>query len=151
MPEHDMQPMSGMASGQPMAGVTARLSRAEQFVAGGALIVFVVNDLVGDLLLRLLGIDGYTFESVIWLLAVAALVAIYLRRWRGVQFAIGYANVLLVLGSLLALAVAHEFIYDLGASFEAIEQVFRVVLYVGGVLAAVGAYFVWSAGESGIS
>ena len=125
-----------------MPAFMARMSRAELFIGGGALLV-VLTDLVFVIF------GPYTFSNVIWAAAAVSLVLVLTHgRVAMMGWASSNYHTLLSLGALTAVLVAvRELIRDVRVLSSGPSVMFllgMVGLYVGVALMAFGAFQLWS-------
>lgn len=113
------------------------MSQGEKLIGLGAL-VLVLIDLVADIIL-----DEYAITRVLWLVAVLALLAIWVRRLRGRDIPVRYEWTVVVLGFLGGIVGLREFLGDLenGLFDRTGGYVFFALLaYVAAGVMAFGAY-----------
>ena len=119
-----------------MAGTLAGLNTGELLIVIGGVLLFGVSFFLFDLIL-----EEYSNFTLAWLGALAALVAVWVRR-RSPQAAwpFSYQTVLLILGWMAVILQADNLIFDLRAGLEgAAEVIGALSAYAGGVLILIGA------------
>lgn len=142
-PEMGSQTGSQMSSqvGSAMSGVMQRLSTAELLIGAGALLVLLV-DVVGWVVLGSTG-PGSATEA----LTMAAVVLIYLRRWRGMGMdggAISYDFLLLFIGLTAGLFGLDNLRGMVGSSLSGTETIFELLEIIGKlVMGAGGVFLLW--------
>lgn len=123
--------------------VRERLQAGEQMALTGAglvALVWVVFDLI---------FDFRTVSQFTLLVAVLAILAIWVHRWGHYDFGTGYRIVLGALGLALALFAVTNFLLTIrtGISASAMELLGLLLFWVGGVVAGYGAWRVFRARE----
>jgi hypothetical protein len=114
----------------------AKLSSTEQLMGLGALLIIVIADIIGNIF-----VDEYSISRVTWIVAVAAVAAIWVHGMAGRDLPVAYRPTLVILGYGSLLLGVREFLSDvesdvLGGS----NVIFAIATYVGAVLLGYGAY-----------
>ena len=123
--------------------VRERLKTGEQLALSGAMLValvWVVFDLI---------FDDRTVSSFTLLIAVLAILAIWVHRWGHYDFGSSYRIVIGALGLALSLFAVTNFLLVIrtGISASAVQLLGLLLFWVGGVVAGYGAYLVFRARE----
>ncbi|MEA2623344.1 MAG: hypothetical protein QOH61_2254 [Chloroflexota bacterium] len=142
------QARAGVSSDQMSAaisGITSRLSMGETFAAAGALLVLVISWLLVAFLL-----DGPAVMSDLAIVASAGiLLLIWLRLGGSSLVGANYRLILVALAGILAITASVSLLYFIravvtpGVDYSALGMLGRIAYWVGGGLAAFGAYQEW--------
>jgi hypothetical protein len=114
-----------------------QMSQGEKLIGLGAL-VLVGIDLLADIIL-----DEYAMSRVLWLVAVLALMALWVRRMRGGDLPVRYEWVVVFLGYAGGIVGLREFLGDLeNGLFDARGGYvfFALATYIAAGVMAFGAY-----------
>ena len=136
-PEPATGAAASMSTAQAQAAsMLARLSMAEQLAVLGAVLILLVEVVTGLLL------DQYYAGDLVSLLAVAVLVAAWIRHAGSGQVPLGYGTVIRIAGLAVALVAVADLIVELrrGAFDNGTDIVGGIGYYVGAALMAVGAF-----------
>ena len=109
--------------------------------AGLVALVWIVFDFI---------LDDRTVSTFTLLIAVLAILAIWVHRWGHYDFGNGYRIVLGALGLGLALFAITNFLLDIrtGINASALQLLGLLLFWVGGVVAGYGAWLVFRTRES---
>ena len=130
-----MEPDGG-GSAAPANMPMANVSTTEQIMGGGALLLLIVSDLIGNIVA-----DDYSISRVVWIFAVAVLAAIWANSMAGKTMLTPYRPTMILLGYGTVVLVLREFIGDLEGGFlRSSNIVYALATYVGGLLLGYGAY-----------
>ena len=143
-PEGQRDSMAGAASDAAAKAKAAasKLGAGEQMVALGAAVIVLV-DLIGDI------IDEFSiWGGFWWFIAVAALFAIYGRRFRDWNNPLPYGWLLMVLGTGALLLTARDVINELEDGFgDAANVIFTLLLWGSSILMFLGGRTVHKSGR----
>jgi len=131
-----MEPAGG-GSAAPANMPMANVSATEQIMGGGALLILVVTDLIGDIVA-----DEYSISRVTWIFAVAVLAAIWANSMAGKTMLTPYRPTMIVLGYGTVVLVLRELISDIESSrgLGSYNIVYALAAYAGALLIGYGAY-----------
>jgi len=130
----------GTGSNDPVGQANAaigQMSAGEKLIGLGALVLIAV-DLLADIIL-----DEYGMGRLLWLVAVLAVAAMWVRRLRGGALAISYEATVVFLGYVAGLVGLREFLGDIeGGLFDAGGGTvfFALITYLAAGVMAFGAY-----------
>ena len=136
-------PAPSAATPLPGSALIRSMSRAELFIAGGALII-----VLSDLIFAIFG--DYGFSNVIWGAAAVSLILVLLNgRMRGMSLSASTYQLLIFLAAAVAvLAGIRNLILDVvyipGRALDVTYYLGALTLYVGLGLMAFGAWQLWS-------
>jgi hypothetical protein len=125
------------AAAQAMsASMLGRMSLAEQLSVLGAVLLLLVEVVTGLLL------DEYFAGDLVSLLAIAILVAAFVRYGRNGDVPLGYVNVLRIAGFAIGLIAVSDLVIEVrrGVFDNVIDIVGGLAYYAGAVLVTVGAF-----------
>jgi hypothetical protein len=134
------------AASAAMSVVREKLVAGEQFLLGAAVVIAAISYFVFDFLL-----DNVVVGDFSVLLAVLAILAIWVHRWGHYDFGSGYRIVVAALGvslALLALVNLLAWARVGGGSSDFLHLIGRLTYWAAGVAAFVGAWQVFRTRES---
>jgi hypothetical protein len=132
--------MTDAPAGSAMSGALAKLSRAELFVAAGALLIVLADVLFG------LVAQDYYVGSLPWTIATVTLLAIAALRflnWGAMPFS--HEGILVMAGLAVGLNGVRDLLIDVRSlnNYNTTDYLGMLFYYAGVVLMFLGAWMLW--------
>jgi hypothetical protein len=120
----------------PKTPPLANIPQVEQLMLLGSLLIFLVADLIGDVVL-----DKYSISRLMWLAAVVVLIAVWARRIANKELPVPHDATLTVVGYGGLLLGIRELLTDIESGLlEGGALPFALATYAGAALLGYGAY-----------
>lgn len=135
MTEHEGGDYGATTPSGGAGSMRAGMTLGEQIIGLGAAVLLAV-DLIAGLIIREFGVS-----SLPWFLALLAVAAIAVKRWRGGDLPLPYTWVLKTLGYSVGVITVYYALYDFRDDFYDGADIFWALLtYAAGIAMGVGAY-----------
>lgn len=132
-------PPAAPAAPSPMNNMLARFSQAELMIAGGALLLVLV-ELIFGIITR-----DYSLGQLPWAIATVTLLAVLGPRLARISLPMSSETIAVMAGITIAFVGVRDLAYDL-RSLSGASATFMLAMvgyYLGVVLMAVGAWMLW--------